>query len=131
MARLQCTGPKQNRNRPTHRRRDVRASLSPGAVPAHRSGVAAWPTAPTRRTDENWRPRPSTSAEPFQIADAVDVKRHPVVAQDHFPSGLGMDRVGIVQQGRAEDAGNVNHQPQEQKNEQEYLALASEIESGS
>ncbi len=39
----------------------------------------------------------------FEIADAIGVEGNPVMARDHFPRNLGMHRVGIIQQRRAEE----------------------------
>ena len=39
----------------------------------------------------------------FEIPDAIGVEGNPVLARDHFPGNLGVHRVGIIQQRRAEE----------------------------
>ncbi len=48
----------------------------------------------------------------FEIADSVRVQRHPIVPDQHLPRGFGMDRVGVIEQWRGENACEVNRQPE-------------------
>ena len=47
--------------------------------------------------------RPVQQRRLLQIADAVGVERDPVVAQEHLARDLGVDGVGVVEQGRGEE----------------------------
>ncbi len=48
----------------------------------------------------------------FQVTKAVvDVQRDPVVAGRHLARRLRVDRIGVVQQGRLEEAAEVNDCP--------------------
>ncbi len=47
----------------------------------------------------------------FQVSQAVDVEGGPVVAEHHLARGLGVHGIGIVEQRRAPDAGNVEGKP--------------------
>jgi hypothetical protein len=49
----------------------------------------------------------------FQITHAVDIQRGPIVADKHLAGGFGVDGVGVIQQRRREQAGNVNDRPQQ------------------
>ena len=44
----------------------------------------------------------------LQVADAVDLQRHPVAALGHVLRGLGMAGVGVVQQGRRKQRGKLH-----------------------
>ncbi len=54
------------------------------------------------KDSEAGRHAPVHEGSLFEIADAIGIERDPFMARDHFPRHLGMHRVGIIQQRRAE-----------------------------
>src|SRR5258708_1411212 len=60
---------------------------------------------------EAQRNRPIHQRRFFEIADAVGVQRDPVAAEDDLASGLGVHGIGVVEQRRMEEAGDVNQRP--------------------
>ena len=48
----------------------------------------------------------------FEIAQTVDVKSGPVVAEHHLAGGFGVDGIGIVEQGRGVEAGEIKGEPE-------------------
>src|SRR5205085_10904339 len=50
---------------------------------------------------------------------AICIERDPIVAQQHFASGLGVNRIGIIQEGRTEHAGDVDHDPKRYQDAEE------------
>ncbi len=54
----------------------------------------------------------------FEIADAVDVQRHPVAGLEHGLRGLGVGGVGVVQQRWSPQRGEEDGQPESEDGEQ-------------
>jgi hypothetical protein len=52
----------------------------------------------------------------FEVADAVFVQGHPVVAEEDVAAGVGVGSVHIVLKGRSEKSGTVDGEPKEKKN---------------
>jgi hypothetical protein len=48
----------------------------------------------------------------FEVADAVFVKSHPVVPEQHFSPCFGMRSVGVIKERRRENSGNVDEYPE-------------------
>ena len=59
----------------------------------------------------------------FQIANAIDVERGPVVTGDHLARRFGVNGVGVIEQRRREQPGDVNDRPQQH----DHPAIATEV----
>ena len=51
----------------------------------------------------------------LQVADTVDVKRHPVVVKEYLAGRFRVDGIGIIQKRRGKERGTVNDEPEEKK----------------
>ena len=51
----------------------------------------------------------------LQVADAVNVKRHPVVAKEYLACRFRVDGIGIVQKRRGKERRTVDDEPEEKK----------------
>ena len=47
----------------------------------------------------------------FKVADAIDVESDPIVIEQHFAGGFGVDRIGVVQQAWPRESRNINQKP--------------------
>ena len=62
--------------------------------------------------------RPVEQRRLLQVANAVGVERDPIVAQEHLARDLGVDRVGVVQQGGTEESeAGVKDDPEREQEE--------------
>jgi hypothetical protein len=52
----------------------------------------------------------------LQIADAIDLQRHPIAGERHVLSGIGMRGIGIVKQGWREKRREIDGEPDQQQN---------------
>ena len=54
----------------------------------------------------------------FEVADAVGVEGDPVVAEEHLAGDLGVDGVGVVEEGRSEEGeAGVEEEPESDEDE--------------
>ncbi len=51
----------------------------------------------------------------FEIADAVDAQGDPVAGESHLAGGVGVGGVGVVEQGRGEERGEEDDQPEAER----------------
>src|SRR5262249_14872499 len=66
------------------------------------------------------RHRPIHQRRLLQIANAVNVQRHPIAALDHLARGLSVRGVGVVLQRRLPRAAYINQRGQQQQKRQMY-----------
>jgi hypothetical protein len=59
--------------------------------------------------------RPVEEWRLLQVADAIRVESHPIVAEQHFAGGLGMNGVGVIQERRPKKRGAVCGKPEQKK----------------
>ena len=48
----------------------------------------------------------------FEVADVVDAKGDPVAGEGHLAGGVGVGAVGIVEDGRGEEGGEEEEEPE-------------------
>src|SRR5262249_1364826 len=75
------------------------------------------------------RHRPIHQRRLLQVANAVDVQRHPIAALDDLARGHGVGGVGVVLQRRVPRAAQINQRGQQQQQRQVYSG-GELIESG-
>ncbi len=67
----------------------------------------------------------------FEIADAVDVEGDEVSGEGHVAGGVGVGGVGVVEQGRGEERGEEDDEPEAAEDEQSGGALGAVCGYGS
>jgi hypothetical protein len=65
----------------------------------------------------------------FEVADAVGVEGDPVVAEEHLAGDLGVDGVGVVEEGRS-DEGEAGVEEEPEGDEDEAIALDGGLVGG-